>query len=156
MHTWAVTIVAITGCAYQPSSFKFQGTEFAGEHVKIGCLDLGIARRADLDGAAVIAYRFGNRCHDATTIDLAKLRVTGRTEAGTEVTLAPYDPKRELEPLSLDGRWAGGEAIAYPSREPLAQVCVDVASFVGASASTWRCFTRPPHEPDAIELAVQR
>ena len=156
MHTWAVTIVAITGCAYQPSSFRFQGTQFAGERVRIGCLDLGIARRADMAGTAVMAYRFGNRCHDATTIDLAKLRVTGRTEAGTEITLEPYDPKSELEPLQLDGRWAGGEAIAYPSSEPLAQVCVDLASFARAPASTWRCFDRPPYQPDEIELAVQQ
>jgi hypothetical protein len=154
MHAWAIAVVAVTGCAYQPSSFKFQGDEFAGEHVRVGCLDLGIARRPDVDGVAVMAYRFGNRCRNATTIDLAKLRVQGRTAGGEDLTLEPYDPKFELEPLQLDGRWAGGEALAYPSKEPLVQVCVDVGSFAGTPAETWRCFSKPPHQPDEIERLV--
>ena len=130
MHAWAVTVIAITGCAYQPSSFRFQGERFAGDHVRVGCLDLAIARRPDLDGAAVLAYRFGNRCGDAATIDLARVRVRGITEGGEEVALAPFDPKSELEPLRLDGRWAG--------------------------AATWRCFDRPADEPDEIQRLVQQ
>jgi hypothetical protein len=154
MHAWAMTVVAITGCAYQPSSFAFQGESFTGDRVRIGCLDLAIVRRPDVDGAAVMAYQFGNRCREPAMIDLGRLRVTGQTVSGDKRDLVAFDPKSEIQPLQLDGRWAGREAIAYPSSEPLARVCVDLASFAPAPASTWRCFDRPPHEPDEIERLV--
>jgi hypothetical protein len=129
----------LTGCAaYQPGSFT-DGQSFPGSRVTLGCIDLAIERRADLIDAAVIDYRFGNRCTTQAPIDLAAVVVVGRTRSGEERRLAPYDPDRELKPLRIDGRRSGHEAIAYPSDEWLAQLCVDAGSLVGASAPQWVC-----------------
>jgi len=120
------------GCGgYQPGSFA----TFVGPRATVGCLDVAVHRRADLaDHAAVLEYQFGNRCRAPAVVDLRDVRVVA---AGR--VLAPYDPRSELEPLTIDGRLSGVEAIAYPSGEPLAQVCVDVASLAQAAPERWLC-----------------
>ena len=129
----------LTGCAaYQPGSFH-DGEPFAGQRLTLGCIDLAIERRADLIDAAVLDYRFGNRCTTPAPIDLAAVVVLGRTRGGEERRLAPYDPDRQLQALQLDGRRSGHEAIAYPSDEWIAQVCVDAGSLVQATTPRWAC-----------------
>ena len=81
--------------------------------------------------------------------DLTRVAVVARLADGAEAALVPYDPDQELRPVSLAGRYSGGEALAYPTARPASQVCADVASIVppaaGAAASPgqWLCFGSP-------------
>jgi hypothetical protein len=137
----AIAVACLAGCAYHPGSFTRYSEPFEGERVTAGCLDLGIARRRDLEPVeAVIAYQFGNRCTDPAIVDLANARVVGRTREGQEVALAPYDPKHAVRALELDGRWTGKEVLAYPSEVALVQVCVDAASIAHRPDAQWICF----------------
>jgi hypothetical protein len=133
-----LAFVLVAGCGYHPGSFS--GTSpYAGTRSTVGCLDLAIARRADLPDAAVLDYQFGNRCDKAVPVDLARVIVLARTSEGAEVRLSPYDPERELETLRLDARREGREAIAYPLTTGAVQICVDAASLVQAEAPQWIC-----------------
>ena len=137
----AVLSVALTACAYGPGSFHHFGHEFSGQRTTVGCLDLAVERRPDLtSGGTVLAYDFGNRCDHPAVVDLATVAVVGRTVAGDEVKLSPFDPEHELKVLSLDGRAAGQEAIAYPSNIALAEVCVDASSISHQGGPAWLCF----------------
>jgi hypothetical protein len=137
----AVLTCALVGCAYQPGSFVHNTKEFAGSRATVGCLDISVERRLDMDEAAVLAYQFGNRCDHRVAIDLARLAVIGRDVDGTETRLAPYDPRSELVPLELDARFAGGEALAYPaSGRALEYVCVDLATLARTGTPLWSCF----------------
>lgn len=136
----AVLLCALTGCAYKPGSFTYPGHEFAGTRATIGCLDVSVERRIDLEHAAVLGYAFANRCDHGAIVDLKAVRVVGRDLTGAEAALTPYDPSDELRPLTLDGRTVGAEAIAYPSESRLAQICVDIASLAHAGEETWLCF----------------
>lgn len=153
--------LVLAGCAYQPGSFR-RDAPFPGVHATVACLDVAIDRRADLTCAwlraaawsggsgacdvasdqAVVAYAFGNRCDHATLVDLADVSVVARDARGDALALRPFDPRRELVALSLDGRATGREAIAYDGAAPGDVVCVDVASIAHASPAQWRCF--PP------------
>lgn len=157
MHvTWPSVVVVVfaigSACHYEPGAFARGKHTFPGQRATAGCLDVAVDRRGDLDGMAVLAYEFGNRCERPALVDLAHVRVVGRTRSGAEHALAPYDPDRELRPLAIDGRFAGGEAIAYRAGEPLAQVCVDVASLTTPRrAPQWLCFAQT--DPDAFAHA---
>lgn len=139
-------VIAFAACAYKPGSFEswqapgYPSKAFAGQRVTVGCLDLAVDRRDDMDASAVLGFAFGNRCDHATVVDLASATVVGRTVDGKELTLAPYDPKHELRALRIDGRRAGREALAYPAEVALAQVCVDVASLAHTAPAQWLCF----------------
>lgn len=135
--------LAIAACAYKPSSSQYPSREFVGQRTSVGCLDIAVDRRTDRGSSAVLGYTFGNRCEHPAVIDLAWVNVIGRTAAGAEVTLVPYDPKGELSVLRLDGRQAGSEAISYPSPESLGQLCVDVASLAQTTPAQWLCFGNP-------------
>lgn len=144
----------IVGCAYKPGSYKAPARDFIGQRTTVGCLDISVDRRTDLGSSAVLGYTFGNRCDRPAVIDLAWVNVVGRTAAGTEVALVPYDPKGELRAVSIDGRQAGSEAISYPAPEALGQVCVDVASLAQVTPAQWLCFGNP--EAIAMNTAVAR
>lgn len=138
----AVLSVALTACAYRPGTFSTFSSTFPGQRATVGCLDIAVERRPDLPDGAVVGYQFANRCDHPTVVDLAHVAVVGRTVEGTQVDLAPYDPERELEPLQIDGRMVGREAIAYTSRVELAEVCVDAASVAQDRRAQWLCFAR--------------
>jgi hypothetical protein len=145
-----VLACTIAGCGYTPGSFSHGYgplAPFDGERVTLGCLDLALARRADLAGDAVLQYRFGNRCNRPIEVDLQRVAVVARFGDGREVALSPHDPSSELRAARLAGRHAGREAIAYPTREPTAQVCVDAASIVRAEPAHWLCFAEPTELP---------
>lgn len=140
----AVLLVLATGacaaCAtYRAGSFEASGEPFLGERTTAGCLDLAVdvARDAVATGP-VVQYAFGNRCDRAATIDLASVRVTGRTASGEEVAMVPYDPYNEIRALPLDARAFGRERIEYrTSRDfsgDVVAVCVAIGSIGGASA----------------------
>ena len=134
---------ALAACGYQPGSFHYPRSFVRGQHVTVGCLDLSIGVRQRTPRAAVLEYDFGNRCEHPSVVDLAAVRVIGRTADGREVPLLPYDPNGELRALPLDGRSTGHEAIAYESeKSPVAQVCVDAAA-VAHTGRQWMCFAPP-------------
>jgi len=130
---FAVALGALIGCGgYTPGSFA----AFVGPRATVGCLDVAVHRRADLaDHAAVLEYQFANRCRTPALVDLANVRVVD----GGGRPLAPYDPRRQLAPLTIDGRLGGHEAIAYPAAETLARVCVDIASLARTAPEQWLC-----------------
>jgi hypothetical protein len=130
---------ALIGCAYKPGSFAAQN-EFSGQRATIACLDVSIERRADLPIGPVIGYQFANRCDHPTTVDLGSIAVIGRSAAGDDLALRPYDPRTELHPVTLDARNVGAESLAYPADRALSQVCVDVATFAHQGGSQWLCF----------------
>jgi hypothetical protein len=135
-------VLAAAACTYQPGSFQFHAPTIAGARATVGCLDVAIARRPDFEGAAVLEYRFGNRCSAATVVDLAHARVVGRTADGHQRALAPDDPRGELEPLTLAGRTDGGEALAYAADAAFVEVCVDAATVAWDATPRWLCFAR--------------
>lgn len=135
----AVLCCALAGCAYKPGSFAYSDQAFAGTRASVGCLDVAVQRRPDLPIGSVLAYEFANRCDHAVPIDLARVRVRGRTMQGVEVDLRPYDPRGELKVVELDGRTGGHEALAYPADRLIPQVCVDVATLAGAPSARWLC-----------------
>jgi len=143
---WGAIAIAVAGCSYSPGSFQHGYHTFPGTRTTVGCLDLAVERRADHDGWAVLSYEFANRCDSARTVDLAHLAVVGRDSTGREHALRPFDPGGEIRPLPLDGRLSGAEALAYPAREAMVQVCVDVAAISEAASpgSRWMCFARSP------------
>lgn len=141
----ALASCALIGCAYQPGSFAHAPGTTAGQRVTVGCLDVALDRRADLPIGPVIEYRFANRCDHPAIVDLAAVAVVGRSAEGSEVTLAPYDPRAELRPVALDGRNAGMEALAYPAAHPMAEVCVDAAALIHQGSPRWLCFGSAPH-----------
>jgi hypothetical protein len=147
----ALLTCALLGCAYQPGSFRYLPQNFPGQRVTVGCLDLAVERRADLSAGPahgpVLAYQFANRCERPAIIDLAAVTVVGRTPEGAEVGLRPFDPRAELQPVALDGRSVGAEALAYlpdaPADLPLPQVCVDAATLAHQGRPHWLCFGGP-------------
>ena len=143
----ALVFVLLLGCSYSPDSFDYPGRWFPGQRVTVGCLDISVHRRPDLDvvkygtDAVVLDYNFGNRCDKPVVVDLVRIPVIARTVDGDEVTLTPFDPNLEMIATTMDARAAGGEAIAYPFTEPVAQVCANVAAIGGYAEARWLCFS---------------
>jgi len=137
-------LVGLVGCAYKPGSFASSEHAFSGQRASQGCLDVAIERRADLPIGPVLEFQFANRCDHMTTVDLGSVAVVGRNAQGTDVALRPYDPRREIHPVPLDGRKEGGEALVYPADRSMPQVCVDVATLAKDGSWRWLCFGSAP------------
>jgi hypothetical protein len=142
LHSCALAC-ALAGCAYKPGSFASSKSEFTGQRASVGCLDIAVDRKGDLEIGPVLAFQFANRCDRVTTIDLGAAVVIGRSAEG-DVPLLPYDPAGEIKPVALDGRTIGGETLAYPANRALPQVCIDVATLAQAGASQWLCIGADP------------
>jgi hypothetical protein len=144
---WLV-LVGLAACSYTPGSYAFHGRSFPGQRVTLGCLDVSIDRRLDMEGRPVLDYQFGNRCDSSIVVDLARVPVVGRTTTGDEVALAAWDPNDEISAARLGARQAGGEALAYetPAKDgkAFAQVCVDAAALVAQREANWICFASRP------------
>lgn len=125
---------------YQPGSFASRTVPFQGERATAGCLDVAVSRRDEPLVGNVIQYQFANRCDRPALVDLGAVAVVGRTVNGEEVSLEPYDPNAEIKPFTIDARLVGQEALAYESKDPLAQICVDMASVGRATPAQWTCF----------------
>ena len=141
MRTLAL-LAAVAGCSYNPGAFSYSTRRFPGQRTTVGCLDISVDRRPDMNDSAVLDYQFGNRCDTPVVVDLVRVPVVGRTTDGEEVTLTPFDPELEMMAKKLGARQAGGEAIAYPTTQPLVQVCVDAAAISAdaGDAKRWLCF----------------
>lgn len=148
----AVLSVALTACAYRPGSFSHLSENFPGQRTTVGCIDLSVERRPDLTGGGtVLAYAFGNRCDHPAIVDFTTVKVMARSYIGQELTLSAFDPDGQIQPLELDGRATGEEAIAYKIDAKLAEVCVDAASLTHESPARWLCFASnlPPQIAEA-------
>jgi hypothetical protein len=134
----------LIGCGYKPGSFAYPDTAFAGQRATVGCLDVAVERRADVPievhTGAVLRFQFANRCDHPQAIDLGAVAVIGRSVAGGDERIAPYDPRAELHAVALDGRSMGAESLAYPADHTMEQVCVDVATLVPQEPPRWLCF----------------
>ena len=149
--------VLFAGCiTYKPGAFASDGKVFVGERVTVGCLDLAIARRPDMQSMAVLEFAFGNRCDKPEPVDLAYAKVIGRTADGTERRLIPYDPHSQLMSLRLDGRTSGREALAYAAEQPIVQICIDAASVAQRTPERWLCFAQLDQagEPTVAEVVT--
>ncbi len=105
-------------------------------------MDLAIERRsARVDGNTVVAYAFGNRCDQPAVVDLASVRIIGRTASGVAVPLIANDPRAEIRPMLIDGRAIGREAIAYAHTAAIGSLCVDAASITHMTPARWLCFS---------------
>ena len=144
----AVAGVLLAGCAYQASTFQSGEQRFEGRKTTVGCLDLAMARRADIEDRAVVAYAFGNRCEEPAIVDLASASVLGR-HGDKAVALTPFDPLHEIVPMELDGRGVGGEAIAYTGEIPQ-DICIDPGSIAHSGPSTWLCLGQTDSMEDAL------
>jgi hypothetical protein len=140
----SVVFLGCVACAgYQPGSFTGPQESFVGPRTTIGCLDVSVAQRLRAPRTAVLEYDFANRCDHATLVDLAAVRVIGRTAAGRDVPLAAHDPDREIRPLPLDGRSTGHEVIAYEG-DDVERVCIDVGA-IGHAPAPWVCIAPRRH-----------
>jgi hypothetical protein len=134
------TVAIVAGCGYQPGSFGSSIQSFAGQRTTLGCLDLAVERRADLPtGEPVLGYSFGNRCDFPAVVDLATTTVIGRGVDGSRHELPAFDPRHAIEPLRLDGRAVGHEAIAYETDTPMRELCVDAAGIARTETAAWMC-----------------
>lgn len=121
--------VTVAACGYRAGTFEGPRGSFVGERVTVGCLDVAVTTHADADAVGpVIAYEFGNRCDHPSTVDLAAVRVRGRTAAGDEVALVAYDPRGELRAARLEARRTGREVIEYraPGQDVVQLACVEL------------------------------
>ena len=142
----ALLPLGLAGCmAYSPGSFRRSGEAFEGQLLTLDCLDLGVASQHDpVAPGPVVAYQFGNRCDHSIRVDLGAIHATGRTPAGEEVALVPYDPYGEIRPLRLEAHSYGRERLEYRKARDfgvaLVQVCVDVGGMTDSGAGNRVCF----------------
>lgn len=136
---------AALGCGYQEGSFRASGVSFPGQRATSGCLDVASSVRVDLATVGpAIEFNFGNRCDRGVIIDFARVRVRAFVD-GQTLALIPQDPRAEIIPAHLDGRWSGREVIAYSTstRRPVRYqtVCVDVSQLDRdrPGVETWSC-----------------
>ena len=131
--------IVVAGCSYRAGSFADTAGVFPGPRVAMPCLDLAVALvHSPSATGPVIEYSFGNRCRNMVTVDLEAARVTARDAAGNQIALHPYDPRREIRPLPLDGLMSGREQIFYLGRAPMSAIaiCVDVGSIDRSAPAT--------------------
>lgn len=155
-------VLVAAGCGYRGGSFDGPRGQFAGTHVTVGCLDVGVS--AAPSGAAptqgpVIAYEFGNGCDKPTRVDLSAIVARGRTASGRELGLWPYDPKGELRAATLEARLTGREVIEYrgATNEPIVMACVDLWALDGAAKEPREvCLDVAwTHNPVAVDVATR-
>jgi hypothetical protein len=124
--TKSLAWTVFAGCAYQAGSFADHQSASSGARTTLGCIDLAVSRARDSEAGALIDYFVGNRCAQQVMVDLSRVRVVGRTDAGDDVALTAYDPRAELAPKLLNALWSGRARIEYRGAEPVGSVCVDV------------------------------
>jgi hypothetical protein len=126
-----VAWLGCAACAYRPGSFQRRlGPPMPGERATVGCLDVAVQPRAELEATGqVIEVSFANRCDHPTVVDFAAMRATTR-HGGAERALRIYDPHGEIRPLKLEARTVASEVvelqIASRPEETVANACVDV------------------------------
>ncbi|MBE7448048.1 MAG: hypothetical protein HS111_03915 [Kofleriaceae bacterium] len=142
----ALVTPVLVGCAgYRAGSFAVAGEPFVGERTTLGCLDVAVdVHRDPVAAGPVVHYQFGNRCDRAATVDLGRVRVTGRTRDGAEVALVPFDPHGEIRALPLDAHRAGRERIEYRTRRDLGGDVISVCVAVGDLGAGSPAPGRPP------------
>ena len=97
---FALLALLAGGCAYEAGTYRSAFADFAGQRATIDCLDIAVGRAADsIARGALVQISFGNRCDHRVTVDLVSMRAVAHG-----ATLAPYDPRGELEVASAESR----------------------------------------------------
>jgi hypothetical protein len=135
-------IMVCVGCGYAPDSFRSRH-EFPGVRQTVGCLDIAVHGQRDVvTSNPLLEVNIGNRCDYGVDVDLAALRVRGRT-ATSDVALVPVDPRGEIRALRMDGRLVGREVIEYRGSDgaPIGALCVDVSRVnrTAPGQQRWTC-----------------
>lgn len=150
---FALLVVAVlAGCGAYKVAASPHGTsagadgvrEDLSRHSNVGCVEVGVERRADSEMAPVVRYAVENHCEQAVRVDLAWAQVIGRTADGAEVALVPALEGRATTETSavVPPSERHAATIAYRSGATIGQLCVDVASVadVDHDKPQWRCF----------------
>ena len=129
----------LAGCTYKAATSTRTTAEDKLAATEVGCLDVGVERRADRALVPVLEFAVTNHCDRAMQVDLGWASVIGRTAEGAELALVPVNAS---ETAAQVGAGQSHEAmIAYSSATSIGQLCVDVSTLVDANAKTqWRCF----------------
>lgn len=146
-----LVVAVLAGCgaykvAASPAPVSAENARGADEtltRTEVGCVEVGVDRRADREMAPVVRYAVANHCTRPVSIDLAWATVIGRTADGSELALvaAPSDPSRSSATIPPNSEYE--TTLAYTSAATIGQLCVDVASITRTPetvATTWRCF----------------
>lgn len=108
--------------------------------MEVGCVEVGVDRRADRELSPVVRYAVENHCAESVTVDLAWANVIGRTADGAEIALVPSS---EASHATIVPSGSHVATIAYRSDASIGQLCVDVASIATTPEmikTQWRCF----------------
>jgi hypothetical protein len=134
-------IAFVAACAYHGGTFSDIHGSFDGQQQTIGCVDISVAKSDDPSGEGpVITYAFGNRCRYAVPLDFTAIHVRGRTADGATHDLVAFDPRHEIQPLSIDALITGRENIEYVAHDRMVEVCVDLSGITNAPAQApWVC-----------------
>jgi len=143
---WAMLVVGVlAGCGAYKVAASPQSTSPADEdttaRTEIGCVEVGVDRRADREMAPVVRYSVANHCARPVTVDLAWANVIGRTAEGAEMALVVAATTASRATIAPSG--VHEATLAYASPASVGQLCVDIASIAStpeAIAATWRCF----------------
>lgn len=108
----------------------------------VGCIAVGVDRRADREIGPVVRYAVENHCAQPITVDLAWASVIGRTAEGMEVALVPTSGTRATN-ATIPPAAVHEATVAYTAPASIGQLCVDVTTIGNvpdAVKATWRCF----------------
>lgn len=125
-----VVAMFLAGCGYHAGSFSHDRVVFAGERATTGCIDVSVAPHEDIDtDGPTLVYALGNRCDAAVRVNLdLPARIVSPDYSAS---VWPYDPRREIRSLLLDGRNTAQEFIEYTcpatTRAQRTELCVDVS-----------------------------
>lgn len=143
-----LVVAVLAGCgaykvAASPSPVSAEGTRSTDEtltRTEVGCVEVGVDRRADREMAPVVRYAVANHCTRPVAIDLAWATVIGRTAEGSELALVAAPSANSSATIPPSSEYE--TTLAYTSAATIGQLCVDVASITRTEtvATTWRCF----------------
>lgn len=99
---WLLCLFALPACVgYQPKSFRTTTGELPPARASLDCVDVAIAASPQPVARPVLEVVIANGCDRALVVDLAAVRLQMDGQS-----LAPYDPRDELHPATLEARRA--------------------------------------------------
>ncbi|MFN0247145.1 MAG: hypothetical protein ACKV2T_09555 [Kofleriaceae bacterium] len=143
-----LVVAVLAGCgaykvASSPSQARAAGLdEDTTSRTEVGCVQVGVDRRADREIGPVVRFSVENHCTRPVAVDLAWATVIGRTADGAEVALVPSVASSTMT-ATVAPAAVHETTLAYTSPTSIGQLCVDVATIASAPdavRATWRCF----------------
>lgn len=141
-----LVVAVLAGCgAYKvasspPTASAASIDEDTTSRTDVGCVAVGVDRRADRETGPVVRYAVENHCAQPITVDLAWASVIGRTAEGTEVALVPTAATTNA---TIPPAATHEATVAYTAPASIGQLCVDVTTIGNVPdvvKATWRCF----------------